>query len=500
MTIFLFLFFSFFISVLPAAYFLSQIVAMSTQSPHPPTPKGPRNGNPNFHNNNNNNNNARRSSKKTTNTTPHAQKVAMLSTPPSSPPRNLSPGIATDPSAHIHSKKKPPRSGKKVNNGNRASPAPNAGGNGHQRQTSQPTNTPAKDAAYAGPTFHASPAPSALPMPSFFSKSYPESDLPTTFETDSEENEPVSETTPSKPRAARPQPQQSLPVQPQPQAPAQHKPSPIDFLFEAAKRARNPNSNPVSSPEASSRVRSPQTDTKALHGNHTPGGGMFAFEMGSPERAQIGPSFAPSYQDRMNALRSSSSPSHTQSQPALNHTEDERRMKTEELKHLLLNPRPQKPPSSIPPPNEKATYGRRSDNGSIPHYATPMRTNSGPPTAMSHGPSQTPPLPANYPYNQFNGSQNFRNTNSPLRRELPHNSANASPVPYGHYYNATAPQHGNYVSPQPQYTNAAFPMPTHSPSPTRSMETKQIEDDLRRVLKIGGPGIPSGGMQSPFAA
>jgi hypothetical protein len=111
-------------------------------------------------------------------------------------------------------------------------------------------------------------------------------------------------------------------------------------------------------------------------------------------------------------------------------------------------------------------------------------------------------MPGNYAYGQhLNNSQpNFRNTNSPLRRELPHNSAGSSPAPYAHYYNAPAPQHASYVSPQPQYTNAAFPMPTHSPSPTKSLETKQIEDDLRRVLKIGGPGIPSGGMQSPFAA
>lgn len=491
---------------------------MSTQSPHPPTPKGPRNGN---HNHNNNNAN-RRSSKKnpttTTSTTPHIQKVAMLSTPPSSPPRNVSPGVATDSSVNPpHSKKKPPRSNKKVPNGTRASPAPN-GGNGHQRQTSQPTNTPAKDAAYAGPTFHASPAPSALPMPSFFSKSYPESDLTTTFETDSEENEPASETTPSKPRAARPQTQQQqqhhLPQpQPQSQPATQHKPSPIDFLFEAAKRARapDPTSNPLSSPPAS-RVRSPQTDSKAV--NNTPGGGMFAFEMGSPEYAQIGPSFAPSYQDRINALRASSSPSHTQSQPALNNMEDQRRLKTEELKHLLLNPRPQKPPSSLSPPNEKHHYELRPNmNANVPHYATPMRTTSGPPATMSshghnsHGPSQPPPMSGNHPYPpHLNGSQNFRNTNSPLRRELPHNSTSSSPapaqVPYGHYYNAPAPaaQNGTYISPQPQYTHAAFPMPTHSPSPTKSIETKQIEDDLRRVLNIGGPGLPPGGMQSPFAA
>ncbi|KAI1000053.1 hypothetical protein K3495_g8146 [Podosphaera aphanis] len=39
---------------------------------------------------------------------------------------------------------------------------------------SDPINTP-PIAAYAGPTFHASPAPSALPIPSFYSKSVPDS-------------------------------------------------------------------------------------------------------------------------------------------------------------------------------------------------------------------------------------------------------------------------------------------------------------------------------------
>ncbi len=40
--------------------------------------------------------------------------------------------------------------------------------------TTRPISTPSV-AAYAGPTFHASPAPSALPIPSFYSKSVPDS-------------------------------------------------------------------------------------------------------------------------------------------------------------------------------------------------------------------------------------------------------------------------------------------------------------------------------------
>jgi hypothetical protein len=40
--------------------------------------------------------------------------------------------------------------------------------------SAKPMSTPST-AAYAGPTFHASPAPSTLPIPSFYSKSVPES-------------------------------------------------------------------------------------------------------------------------------------------------------------------------------------------------------------------------------------------------------------------------------------------------------------------------------------
>lgn len=465
---------------------------MSTQSPHPPTPKGSRNN---------------RRAPKRTNTTPSTQKTAMLSTPPSSPPRNMSPaGTATDSSNNVHSKKKPPRSGKKPIN--HSSPAPN----GHRNTSSQRSNAAPQlkgSAAYAGPTFHASPAPSALPIPSFFSKSVPESDLAPTLETDSDtaDMEADLETTPSKPRA-RPQP-----VSDEQQA------TPLDFLFKAAVQAKAKSANSLGSPEATTRVRSPQTDSKVPppKSDSTPGG-VFPFEMGSPNDArpsQIGPSFAPSYQDRMNALRSSDSQPQS---PGM--TEEQRRIKTQELKHLLLNPRPQKPPSSVSPPHElPANYQPHSDiNSSVPHYATPMRGASGlPATLSSHGYSgQQQPMPnsagrppVSDPY--ANGPPQYHNTNinSPLRRELPasnhHHSAGSSPSPYRNHYmaNTSTQQQPGLASPQPQYTSATFGMPTNSPSPSRPMETKKMEDDLRRILKLDAgapPGIPSSGMQSPFAA
>ncbi|KAJ6171662.1 hypothetical protein N7470_000729 [Penicillium chermesinum] len=410
---------------------------MSTQSPHPPTPKGPRN-----------NNNNRRPQKKTS--TPIAQKTAMLSTPPSSPPRNMSPaGGVTDSSHNIQSKKKPPRSGKKPKDANRASPA----NPGHRHTSSNPNlMTP--------------PGEGQCCLRCFFSRSVPESDPPPNLETDSDnaETEPEIETTPSKPRARPP------PI-------VDQKPTPLDFLFKAAIQARQPNA--LDSPEATGRMRSPQTEPRPMASN--PPGGVFPFEMEPSEHSrasQIGPSFAPSYQDRMKALRSSSSPADAPE------SEEQRRIKTEQLKHLLLNPPPQKPPSSVSPPHQQPPlFGATNTNGNVPHYATPLR-----------------PTNSARPQIQFNGFQYGRHPESPLSREVPpYHYVPGAPSPYSHSMAnvpVSTPALGNgYTSPPPQYMNATYNM-VHPPSPPKPTDTKQMEDDLRRILKISaGPGI-----QSPFAA
>ncbi|KAJ5474846.1 hypothetical protein N7475_004412 [Penicillium sp. IBT 31633x] len=461
---------------------------MSAPSPHPPTPKGLRNN--------------RRPQKK--NMTPQAPKPGLLSTPPSSPPHNMTPGIIpTDILNNFNSsKKKPPRSAKKQRD-TKASPAPHNGyhSNGYnngprqttsnQSVTSPQTKTAA--AAYAGPTFHASPAPSALPMPSFFSKSAPDSSLVPPVETDSDDADvgPEPDVTPSKPR------NRNLITN------EEQQPSPIDFLFQAAVQARDQKSN--SSPEVN-KVRSPQTEPRALRANPD---GMFAFEMGNSDhprnlnKSHIGPSFAPSYQDRMNALRPSSNPQ----SPDI--TEEQRRIKTEELKHLLLNPPPQKPPSSAHSSHDYAgSFGPRPSN--VPPYATPLRTSSGPQLTLSNGSFSPQHQQAAqntgrhpYPYPQH--------SHSPLRREVdivpppsmtPYRgrasighsngaSNGPSPGPYGNPYMPTAqPQWAGYQSPQHKYMPAPFQLPTSSPSPSGATDTKQIENDIRRVLKLDTPSGP----------
>jgi hypothetical protein len=101
--------------------------------------------------------------------------------------------------------------------------------------------TPLKNhGAYAGPTFHASPAPSALPIPKFLSRSVPAKTAgsPPTPPPDNSSGSDTASPTPSPSRA---------PIA----IPARHEDSPLDMLFRAdkAERAKNitfsPNHAPV---------------------------------------------------------------------------------------------------------------------------------------------------------------------------------------------------------------------------------------------------------------
>ncbi|RHZ61081.1 proline-rich nuclear receptor coactivator motif-containing protein [Aspergillus thermomutatus] len=464
---------------------------MSSTSPTPPTPKGSRNN--------------RRNQKKTT--TPSNQKVALLTTPPSSPPRNSSPGEAvTDTSVNLHnpSKRKNPRSNRKPRDAPKPSPAHN---NGHRHTLSHPANnTPqVKDSPhYAGPTFHASPAPSALPIPSFFSKSVPESDPVQEIDVDHFEAGPDLDSTPSKPRPH---------FQPQSEKPQS---TPLDFLFKAAVEARN--SQLQRSPEANIGARSPQTDSKVQHhqipnGRNGASGGVFPLEMEKPDlrNSQIGPSFATSYKDRMNALRSSSSPSSLTSEL----DEEERRAKTEALKDLLLNPRPQRPSTASILNHDQAIghTARPNLSPNVPHYATPMRTTSGPPATLLRDmpPERKQPSFGNglqSPFYYSSSAQQLQSSTmnkgifqpSPLNAISVSGGAASSPLEtYGSSKSSQshAQQPACYV-PAHHQPFKSEEMPANSSAPP--VDTKKMEDDLRRILKLdANPSFASNGIQSSFA-
>ncbi|GAB1200562.1 hypothetical protein APSETT444_009936 [Aspergillus pseudonomiae] len=458
---------------------------MSNLSPTP-TPKGPRNN--------------RRNPKR--NATPTTQRATLLTTPPSSPPRNMSPGgTATDSSANL-SKKKGARSNKKPRDLSKVSPAQRTG---HHRTSSYSNNitTPQlKDSPhYAGPTFHASPAPSSLPIPSFFSKSIPDPDLAPAIEADGDKYEvgPEYEATPSK---LRPRPQFQT-EEPQP--------TPLDFLFKAAVEARN--SQPQCSPEASTRIRSPHTDSKSLPQRKPNGSTEESLPLGvdypAPHKSQIGPSFAASYKDRMNALRSASPPSHS----VVELDEEQRRAKTEALKDLLLNPRPQRP-SYVSKSSSSQTNGvneQPTPIGNVPHVATALRTSSGPSAALYSNvmPGQNQSTVGNGWQSSFSNSYTINSQPSQGQTSTSKKGALSS-IP-GNMGNVSG-----VTSSSPVYTQTKFAInPIQSPnyppvyqSPTsqvsttstKALDTKKMEDDLRRILKLDvNPGLPSSGIQSSYA-
>ena len=111
--------------------------------------------------------------------------------------------------------------------------------------------TPLKEQAYAGPTFQASPAASALPMPKFFSKSVPN----VAKQSASLDARMADQKTPE--QESSPEPDVVLPQSP-PRAAQQ---SPLDFFFNAQK-AENQRKASVQSPEMQVRQAPPATEPR----------------------------------------------------------------------------------------------------------------------------------------------------------------------------------------------------------------------------------------------
>lgn len=492
---------------------------MSTATPA--TPKAPRS--------------ARRNQKrveptnKSTNTpqsgNPHSSFTPQ--TPPSSPPDSSSvevPPGTTNNSGNGTSKKKNGRSAKKNKSAVKASPMPN-GTSSHRHTSSQPSNVspsgpkdnPKDNPHYAGPTFHASPAPSALPIPSFFSKSVPDSDhAESELDSDLPELRP-SETTPSKPKST---------VKTEEKIPEE---SPLDFLFKAAREARGGNGtdSPRSRPQ---RLSPPFSDKKPCWNDQSEGasGGVFPLELeGSDAHTPpIGPSFATPYKDRMNALRSASSPCRPPSDLELE--EEQRKAKTEALKTLLLNPRPQRPATASPQPRDQQsmfTPGNpaspsRPQNNLARH--TPLSPTQAP-TNGSDGNSRgifdsrgTNNAAHQYLNSVCNNPQKPRAPSSNLRQEVSLSnptshwdltssksmgSVRAPSTQANFSRNPTSSVERPSPTPWKSASTTSDPSLTHqfSPSP-KSVDTTRMEDDLRRILKLDiTSGINSNGVQSPVA-
>ncbi|KAK1968107.1 hypothetical protein LY78DRAFT_452688 [Colletotrichum sublineola] len=184
------------------------------------------------------------------------------------------------------------------------------------------SNVTAAAAAFAGATFHASPAPSALPMPSFYSKSIPESPGP---KRDAQQQ-------PSPPPADH---ERSTPQHPATAPRARE--SPLDAIFRADRaekeKARRSSSLQSSmrpdgseSPVASSPNDGYNSPFAARPYNTHPGhrmplqrssSGISVAELDGHSGKPLGPAFSTPYQERIRAARGApnQSPSARTSQP-----------------------------------------------------------------------------------------------------------------------------------------------------------------------------------------
>jgi hypothetical protein len=223
---------------------------------------------------------------------------------------------------------------------------------GISQTSARPIPTPTAT-AYAGPTFHASPAPSTLPIPSFYSKSVPDSPSMRDLQTRKEETSSNGSDSPTPPSAP------VVAAQPREE-------SPLDFFFKADReekaRARSagsfhdihPESGPFPPPTNSSQpiTNTPLPGTQGRNRNaHFSGGStsaLFAMELdgtNSPGKP-IGPAFSTPYNERMNAARSSAAA--RQSSPQVTQEQPQSKDLSEALKAYLFSPPTQGSPTSRP--------------------------------------------------------------------------------------------------------------------------------------------------------
>ena len=373
------------------------------------------------------------------------------------------------------------------------------------------SETPSK--AYAGPTFHASPAASSLPMPRFFSKSVPNVDkassLKNMVEPDAPDTASENEESPFVDRT-KPEPDRQV-----------REESPLDIFFHADRRAKaNVNSSSSTngtpgglSPFDSLRPdASPSRGTPRHHSRHPTDssiGGVFNLEMGSPapENADRVPSKSqqPAYD------RSVSAPSGGMTEEQAR--EEQRQASTLALKNMLLLPQNQRSEISNP--------GMEHASTTLGSPSPKPRQQQISPTRDQFRPSSSPGLASDASRVQrqaalralaekqipsTNGYTPQRPVTSSLRKEVTMPNSSGRYYPLDQHSTPTPPRrHGSPPSAntrsQARNRNVASEndnIPTQGlqnltlnskqqrevaptgPSPT----TATIENDLRRILKM----------------
>jgi len=277
-------------------------------------------------------------------------------------------------------------------------------------------------------------------------------------------------------------------------SPSKRETTPCDFLFEAARQAKSTpraaspatRSGNLSVPNGSPASRSPAPRE---------GDPMFPFELeGGAVPGENGSSFATPYKDRMEALRSTHSPA----SGSKGMDELERKAKSDALKKLLMNSSGHDAsnngslgPDMNNPFNARAPYQQPAF---FPQGAPPIRHPSAPsPTYTQeqngYKTSQNMPQKA-YPFPPAQVHTPKRPTSSRLRNvyeaqsepeyaELSSDNAVTPPMP-------TSRKHVTHQAPQsiPHHNGPTYPAQQQMPGHAMKPSAQQLEDDLRRVLKL----------------
>ncbi|KIW38714.1 uncharacterized protein PV06_09664 [Exophiala oligosperma] len=378
-----------------------------------------------------------------------------------------------------HQRNKSPAAGNAVKNNGKGHPRKNSSvynTAAHAGKPDKVKGTPMKPAAYAGSTFQQSPAASALPLPSFYSKSMPAAG-PLTSQLS---NEASADAHPAAHEVA--------------ESPSKRESTPCDFLFDAARQARatprgdtpGARSGNVSVPNISPASGSPAPRE---------GDAVFPFELdGASAAGEDGVFSATPYKDRIEALKSTRSTS----LPSKSMNEHERKAKTDALKRLLMKSSGEPGENSSQPAQDISN----PFNARAPYQPSPFPTQGPPLVRHTSGPSLTfkqdhnnsnalpghPQMPYQYQPTQIQtpkrpNSSSLRNVygaqSEPEYAELSSDSAVTPPISTQRRHTPQhAPPYGT-APVSPPYSKQQQ-MPNHRAKPS----AQQLEDDLRRVLKL----------------
>lgn len=368
--------------------------------------------------------------------------------------------------------------------------------------------------AYAGPTFHASPAPSSLPVPKFFSRSVPNVAPPASLQARME-----GEKTPEKESSSP----ESDTVSPVPARASQQ--SPLDVFFQAdkAEREKRRSTGGLLSPQSAAvPLHVPATEPSIRHHSNPfqhSGKGIFLQELDGDNDADMpSPRTVPNTDRSM--PRAKSSPGNV---PQVDTSANDREATTQSLKNLLFSVQAQ-------PPAAAASNGYNHRPQSTPRIHDSSLSQPSPFQRSASGPSTPqPPAEEQSHYSLHYGNRNLsplfkaaRNETpsrpSSLRRELANGSTSSEPDhASGPGYHSGQQQDSsqqaaaaarNYLDQQTRASQpsqfpfgdtnsvASFSGPSHrgvqesqssssgSPRNGGSRDVKTMENDLRRMLKI----------------